>query len=124
MQSRSTWWFRLLVHDFLANVLLIAATTLIICAAASLLDAHYLIVLYLVPIVFAMLRSGFAQGLVVVVVCALAIAFFFYEPIYSFYVADPEELVELVIFAILAVAIAYLVTVLRDLRRMGPDQLA
>ena len=48
---------------------------------------------------------------------------FFYEPVYSFYVADAEELVELVIFAILAVVIAYLVTVLRDLRRMGPDQL-
>jgi K+-sensing histidine kinase KdpD len=118
------WWLRPLVHDLLANVLLVAATTLIICAAATVLDPHYLIVLYLVPIVLAMLRSGFAQGLVVVVLCALAISFFFYEPLYSFYVDDPEEVVELIIFAILAVVISYLVTVLRDLRRMGPDQLA
>jgi len=29
----------------------------------------------------------------------------------------------LAIFAVLAVVIAYLVTVLRDLRQMGPDQL-
>lgn len=123
MQSGSTWWLRTLVHDFLVNVLLIAATTLIIYAAATLLDAHYLIVLYLVPIVLAMLRSGFAQGLVAVLLSALAASFFFYEPIYSFYVADPEELVELVIFAILSVVIAYLVTVLRDLRQMEPDQL-
>jgi K+-sensing histidine kinase KdpD len=70
-----------------------------------------------------MLRSGFAQGLVVVLLSAFAIAFFFYEPTYSFFVADPEELVELVIFAILGVVIAYLVTVLYDLRQMGPDQL-
>jgi two-component system, OmpR family, sensor histidine kinase KdpD len=122
MRSASTWWFRPLVHDFLANVLLVAATTLII-VAATMLDAHYLIALYLVPIAFAMLRSGFAQGLVVVLLSALAVSFFFYEPIYSFYVADAEELVELVIFAILAVVIAYLVAVLRDLRQMGPDQL-
>jgi K+-sensing histidine kinase KdpD len=123
MQSGSTWWLRLLVHDLLANVLLVAATTLIIYAAATVLDAHYLIALYLVPIVLAMLRSGFAQGLVAVLLSALAVSFFFYEPIYSFYVADAEELVELVIFAILAVVIAYLVAVLRDLRQMGPDQL-
>lgn len=123
MRSGSTWWLRPLAHNFLANLLLVAATTLIIYAAATLLDAHYLIVLYLVPIVFAMLRSGFVQGLVVVLLSALAVSFFFYEPVYSFYVADAEELVELVIFAILAVVIAYLVTVLRDLRRMGPDQL-
>jgi K+-sensing histidine kinase KdpD len=124
MQSRSTWWLRPLVHDFLANVLLVVATTLIIYAAATVLDPHYLIVLYLVPIILAMLRSGFAQGLVVAVLCALAISFFFYEPLYSFYVDDPEEVIELVIFAILAVVISYLVTVLRDLRRMGPDRLA
>jgi two-component system sensor histidine kinase KdpD len=123
MRSGSTWWLRPLAHNFLANLLLVAATTLIIYAAATLLDAHYLIVLYLVPIVFAMLRSGFVQGLVVVLLSALAVSFFYYEPVYSFYVADAEELVELVIFAILAVVIAYLVTVLRDLRRMGPNQL-
>jgi two-component system sensor histidine kinase KdpD len=123
MQSGSTWWLRPQVHDFLANVLLVAATTLIIYAAATVLDAHYLIALYLVPIVLAMLRSGFVQGLVAVLLSAFAVSFFFYEPIYSFHVADPEELVELVIFAILAVVIAYLVAVLRDLRQMGPDQL-
>jgi two-component system sensor histidine kinase KdpD len=114
--------FRPLVHDLLINVLLVAATTLIIYASATIVDPHYLIVLYLVPIVFAMLRSGFAHSLVVVLLSGLAIAFFFYEPIYSFRVADPEELVELVIFATLAMVIAYLITVLRDLRRMGPDQ--
>src|SRR5271165_4035107 len=103
MRSGSTWWFRPLVHDFLPNVLLVAATTLFICAAAAFLDAHYLIVLYLLPIIFAMVRSGFVQGLVVALLSTLAVSFFFYEPIYSFYVADPEELVELVIFAILAV---------------------
>ncbi len=123
MRSASTWWFRPLIHDLLPNLLLVVATTLIVCAAAAVVDAHYLIALYLVPISFAMLRSGFAQGLVAVLLSALAVAFFFYEPIYSFNVADPEELVELVIFAILAVVIAYLVTVLRDLRQMGPDQL-
>ena len=114
--------FRSLTHDFLINVLLVAATTLIIYTLATVLDAHYLIALYLVPIVLAMLRSGFVQGLVVVLLSALTASFFFYEPLYSFDVADPEELVELVIFAILGVVIAYLITVLRDLRHIGPDR--
>src|SRR6516225_11057333 len=98
MRPGSTRGPRSLMHDFLINVLLVAAITLIIYAAATVLDPHYLIVLYLVPVVLAMLRSGFAQGLVVVVLCALAISFFFYEPLYSFYVDDPEEVVELIIF--------------------------
>jgi two-component system sensor histidine kinase KdpD len=115
MQPRSTWWLRPLVHDFLANVLLVAPTTLIVYAAATVLDPHYLNVLYLAPIVFAMLPSGFAHGLVVVVLCALAISFFFYEPLYSFYVDDPEEVVELVIFAIVAVVICHRPT------RSAPD---
>ena len=122
MQSQPTRVFRPLVYDFLISVLLVAATTLIVYASASVLDAHYLIVLYLFPIVFAMLRSGFAQGLFVALLSAVAVSFFFYEPLYSFRVADPEELIELVIFAILALVIAYLVTVLWDLHQMGPDQ--
>ncbi len=119
----STSGFRALLHDFPINMLLVVATTLLVYVSATVVDAHYLIVLYLVPIVAAMLRSGFAQGLVVVVLSASAVSFFFYEPLYSFQVADPEELVELVIFAVLALVIAYLITVLRDLRRMGPDRL-
>jgi two-component system sensor histidine kinase KdpD len=101
----------------------VLATTLVISASEPLLDAHYSVVLYLVPIVFAMLRLGFAYSLVIVLLSAFAASFFIYEPLYSFRIADPEELVELVIFAILAVVIAYLAAVLRDLRQMGPDQL-
>ena len=123
MRSGSGWRFHPLVHDLLPSLLLVAATTLIVCAAATIVDAHYLIALYLLPISLAMVRSEFEQSLIVVLLSALVIAFFFYEPVYSFYVADPEELVELVIFAILAAVIAYLITVLRDLRQMGPDQL-
>jgi len=123
MQSGSTWWLRPQVYDFVANILLVAATTLIVFAATALLDARYLIALYLVPVVFAMLRFGFTQSLVVVLLSVFAAAFFIYEPLYSFWIADPEEFVELVIFGILALVIAYLVTVLRDLRQMGPDQL-
>ena len=122
MQPGSANGPRPLIQDMLISILLVAATTLIIYASATALDPHYLIVLYLGPVVFAMWRSGFAQSLVVVVLSALAVAFFFYEPLYSLRVDDPEELVELVIFAILAVVIAYLVIVLRDLRQMGPDQ--
>ncbi len=123
MRSGSRSAFGALLHDLPISVLLVGATTLLVYVSATMVDAHYVIALYLIPIVFAMLRSGFAQSLVVVLLSALAVAFFFYEPLYSFQVADPEEMVELVMFAIQAVVIAYLITVLRDLRQMGPDRL-
>ncbi len=67
-----------------------------------------------------MLRSGFLQGLVTAFASALVVAFFFYKPVFSFYIADPEEAVELIIFGILGIVIAYLVTVLREISRGGP----
>jgi len=99
--------------------LLVAAATVVIFVLARFVDAHYLIVLYLIPITVAMLWGGFFQGLVTAFVSALLAAYFFYQPIFSFYIADPEEAIELVIFGILGIVIAYLMTVLREISRMG-----
>jgi hypothetical protein len=56
----------------------------------------------------------FCKGVLISVASVLAAAFFFYEPVYGFYVASPEEVVELIYFAILFVVIGYLALVLRD----------
>ncbi len=88
-------------------------------ALARFVDAHYLVALYLIPITVAMLLNGFLHVLVTAFASALVATFFFYQPVFSFYIADPEEAVELIIFGILGSVIAYLVTVLREISRTG-----
>ena len=102
------------------NLLLVAATTVVVFALGHFVNTHYLVVLYLIPITVAMLRSGFLHGLVTAFASALVAAFLFYQPVFSFYIADPEEAIELIIFGILGIVIAYLVTVLREISRAGP----
>ncbi len=80
---------------------------------------------YFISVLIATLRWSFVQGLVAAVASALTAAFFFHDPIFNFYVADPSEVVELLIFAAAAVVIAYLATELRRTSRKrhdGPSQ--
>jgi two-component system, OmpR family, sensor histidine kinase KdpD len=92
--------------------LLISATTAFILAADQFFDGHYLLALYLFPIVIVMIRFGFAAAVLTTLVSGVAAAFFFYEPIFSFYIADPEEAVELVVFGVFGLVIAYWIAVL------------
>jgi K+-sensing histidine kinase KdpD len=48
-------------------------------------------------VIAATRACGFVQGVLISVASVLAAAFFFYEPVYGFYVASPEEVVELII---------------------------
>jgi K+-sensing histidine kinase KdpD len=103
-------------------IVTVAVTTAAIFALARIADPHHLIWLYLVPITAVMLRSGFVMGLLTALVSMGAVAFFFYDPAFSFYVADVEEAIELIIFSILAIVIAYLATVLRETSRMDAER--
>jgi K+-sensing histidine kinase KdpD len=92
--------------------LLISATTAFILTADQFFDGHYLLALYLFPIVIVMIRFGFVAAALTTLVSGVAAAFFFYEPIFSFYIADPEEAIELVVFGVFGLVIAYWIAVL------------
>jgi two-component system, OmpR family, sensor histidine kinase KdpD len=98
---------------------LVVAMTAFILAGGRFINSHYLVVLYLCPIAAAMIRGGFIAAAITTVVCGIAAAFFFYEPVFSFYVADPEETVELILFGILGLIIAYLITILYETNFTG-----
>jgi two-component system sensor histidine kinase KdpD len=86
-------------------MMLVGATTGAILALANVVDLRHTLAIYLIPVLAATLWWNFAIGLVTALVSALVAAFFFFDPIFSFYVANPVELVGLLIFVAVAIVI-------------------
>jgi hypothetical protein len=107
---------RLRVGRIALPIILVAATTGAIFLLAPIVDLRHMLAVYLIPVLAATLRWGFATGLVTTVLSAGVAAFFFYDPIFSFYVSNPVEIVGLLIFVAAAIVVGYLATELRAAR--------
>ena len=70
-------------------------------------------VVFLVPVVIAATRWGVISAVVAAICGVLASAFFFYEPLYSFRIKDPQEVIDLILFIFVAVAVSQLATRLK-----------
>jgi two-component system sensor histidine kinase KdpD len=71
-------------------------------------------VIYLIPVVIAATRWGLVPALVASVCGVLATAFFFFPPFYSFYIRDPQEVINLILFVFVAVVVSQLATRLKQ----------
>ena len=67
-------------------------------------------IVYLVPVFIAAMRLGLVPALAAAVAGVAASAYFFYPPIYSFRIADPQHILDLVLFVMVAVVISRLAT--------------
>ena len=65
---------------------------------------------YLIPVVIAATRWGIVSAIVAAVCGVLASAFFFYPPLYSFRITNPQEVVNLILFIFVAVVVSQLAT--------------
>src|SRR5450830_54951 len=70
-------------------------------------------VVYLLPVVIAATRWGIVSAIVAAVCGVLASAFFFYPPLYSFRITNPQEVVSLILFIFVAVVVSQLATRLK-----------
>jgi two-component system sensor histidine kinase KdpD len=70
-------------------------------------------VVYLIPVVIAATRWGIVPALVAAVCGVFASAYFFYPPAYSLRVKDPQEVIDLILFIFVAVAVSQLATRLK-----------
>jgi len=70
-------------------------------------------VVYLIPVVIAATRWGVVSAVVAAVCGVLASAFFFYPPRYSFRIADPHEVINLILFIFVAVVVSHLASQLK-----------
>ncbi len=70
-------------------------------------------VIYLIPVVIAAARWGIISALVGACVGVVCAAYFFYPPLYSFRIAEPQEAINLILFIFVAVVISQLASRLK-----------
>jgi two-component system sensor histidine kinase KdpD len=87
---------------------LIAATTAVLLGAASALALSDATIIYLIPVLVAAIRWGVVAGIVASLASVAAAAFFFYAPIYSLQVSDPQQVVDMILFLVVAVVASQL----------------
>jgi K+-sensing histidine kinase KdpD len=97
------------------TLLLVALATLIIVIFRTALGAVNLVtIVYLLPVLVAALRWGTWPAIVAAIAGAMAADFFFYPPLYSFWISDTQNIADLIVFLIVAVVGGNLAA---DLRR-------
>lgn len=70
-------------------------------------------VLYLLPVLIAAIRWGLVAALAAAIAGGTASAFFFYPPLYSFVIKDPQEILDLTLFIFVAVVTSKLAAKLK-----------
>lgn len=70
-------------------------------------------VIYLIPVVIAATRWGIVQALFAAICGVLASAFFFFPPLYSFRIRDPQEVINLILYVFTAIVVSQLASRLK-----------
>jgi two-component system sensor histidine kinase KdpD len=92
---------------------LVGALTAVVFALVWQFGLSHGSVVYLIPVVIAATRWGIVPAIVAAVCGTLASAFFFFPPLYSFQIADPQEAINLILFIFVAVVVSQLATRLK-----------
>src|SRR4249920_1087476 len=95
-------WLREQFVGIAFSVLTVAVVTVLIAAAQLFVRIEYVTILYLIPVLIAALKWGTIPAVFVAVAGVAAPAFFFYPPIYDFRVHNPDQVIDLVLFVIVA----------------------
>ena len=87
---------------------MVAATTLVAYVLIQSLDVRRGSVIYLLPVLLAGWHLGLVPALVAAVAGVLWSGYFFFSPYYSFYLARPNEILNLLLFMVVAVVTSHL----------------
>lgn len=98
----------------LLTLLLVAAATFIIFIFSGVLATVNLVsIIYLIPVLTAAVWWGVWPAVLAAIAGALAADFFFYPPLYSFWISDTQNVADLVVFLIVALVSGNLASNLR-----------
>ena len=89
-------------------LVMVAAMTLVSYVLIQYLDVRRGSVIYLLPVLLAGWRLGLVPALVAAVAGVLWSGYFFFSPYYSFYLARPQEILNLLLFMVVAVVTSHL----------------
>ena len=101
------------VSPLLQSVLGIALVTVPLLAFSQTLATSLVPIAYLIPVIFAATRWGIWPAMVASIAGMAAADFFFFAPLYSFRVDDPQEAVDLLLFLIVSLVSSNLASRLR-----------
>src|SRR5512143_1272388 len=96
------------VVEYALALLLVGLTTGALHLFGSVLDAQIATVGYLVPVVVSTLAWGLGPGIVAALAAFFAFNYYFIEPRYTLLVAQPQDLLVLVVFLAIAVLLSQL----------------
>jgi two-component system sensor histidine kinase KdpD len=89
-------------------LLMVAATTLVVYALTLSLEIRRGSAVYLLPVLLAGWHLGLVPALVAAVAGVLMSGYFFFSPYYSYYISRPNEIVNLVLFMVVAAVTSHL----------------
>jgi two-component system sensor histidine kinase KdpD len=101
------------------TLLLVAATTLLIFGIIELVGLTRGSILYLIPVLVASIRWGLPQALFAAVCGVIASAYFFFPPLYTLRIRDPQEIINLVLYVLTAFVVSQLATRLKKQLEMA-----
>ena len=101
------------LRHLLYSVALVVVTTVLLAIIIHLTDIRHITIGYVVPVMIAAIRWGVIEAAIAAIMAVAASAFFFYAPIYDFRVHDPLQIVELLLFLLVALVTGHFATLLR-----------
>lgn len=116
--------------SFVAAIVVPAAATLLAVAAATaiifvfngaLSFLNLVSIIYLIPVLIAALWWGIWPAILAAIAGALAADYFFYPPLYSFWISDTQNIADLIVFLLIALVSGNLASSLRQRERQMQD---
>jgi K+-sensing histidine kinase KdpD len=98
------------VTPITASTVLLVLTSVFVWMVDAPLQHEHLIFIYLVPTALIAIRYGSSSAMCVAIASAFVAAFFLYVPRFSFMMANPLDLLELVLFSMLALLASQVVS--------------
>jgi two-component system sensor histidine kinase KdpD len=101
------------LRGLLLTFCLVLATTAVIYLIILKIGLTRGTIVYLIPVLIAATRWGIVASLFAALLGVVASAYFFFPPLYSFEIKDPQEVINLVLYVFTAVVVSQLATRLR-----------
>jgi K+-sensing histidine kinase KdpD len=86
-----------------ATLALVWVATVALVVINNFVQLNFVPLIYMVPVVIAATQWGILAGIVAAVAGTAAADFFFYPPLYSFWLSHPQDAVDLTLFLLVAV---------------------
>jgi K+-sensing histidine kinase KdpD len=99
--------------DLVFPLLMVAGTSLVLAAVARYTSFELHSTLYLIPVIISAVRWGIRSAVVAALASVAVFDFFFLPPLYSFSIAEPNEVVDIAMFLFVALVTGNLAAALR-----------